>query len=105
MIEVKNLTKSFKSGESTLVVLKGLDLSVPEGQFLSITGRSGSGKSTLLYQLGLLDHPDSGQITIDGVDVEYDAYLELLGIFIADGCLTKENMITIAGEKERKKIK
>lgn len=69
MIEVKNLTKSYKSGESTLVVLKGLNVSVPEGQFLSITGRSGSGKSTLLYQLGLLDRPDSGQITIDGVDV------------------------------------
>lgn len=69
IIKVKNLVKSFKSGESELVVLKNLDLSVPKGQFLSITGRSGSGKSTLLYQLGLLDHPNSGDITIDGVDV------------------------------------
>ncbi len=69
MIEVKNLIKSFKSGESVLTVLKGLNLTVPEGQFLSITGRSGSGKSTLLYQLGLLDHPNAGDITIDGVDV------------------------------------
>ncbi len=69
IIQVRNLTKSFKSGESELVVLKGLELSVPRGQFLSITGRSGSGKSTLLYQLGLLDKPNSGEIVIDGVDV------------------------------------
>lgn len=69
MIQVTNLIKSFKSGESTLTVLKGLNLTVPKGQFLSITGRSGSGKSTLLYQLGLLDHPNAGDITIDSVDV------------------------------------
>lgn len=69
IIEVKNLVKSFKSGESELVVLKGLDLSVPEGQFLAITGRSGSGKSTLLYQLGLLDNPNSGEIKIEGIDI------------------------------------
>lgn len=69
IIEVKRLTKSFKSGDSELVVLRELELSVPEGQFLSITGRSGSGKSTLLYQLGLLDHPNSGEINITGVDV------------------------------------
>jgi len=69
MIQVVGLTKSFKSGESELVVLKDLNLSVPKGQFLSITGRSGSGKSTLLYQLGLLDKPNSGEIIIDGVDV------------------------------------
>ncbi len=69
MIEVKNLTKSYKSGETVLTVLKDLALSVPNGQFLSITGRSGSGKSTLLYQLGLLDYPNTGDICIDGVDV------------------------------------
>lgn len=69
MIEVKNLTKSYKSGETVLTVLKDLALSVPKGQFLSITGRSGSGKSTLLYQIGLLDHPNTGDICIDGVDV------------------------------------
>lgn len=69
IIEVKNLVKSFKSGEGELVVLKGLNLSVPKGQFLSITGRSGSGKSTLLYQLGLLDNPNSGDIKIDNIDI------------------------------------
>jgi putative ABC transport system ATP-binding protein len=69
IISVKNLVKSYKSGDSELVVLKNLELTVPRGQFLSIIGRSGSGKSTLLYQLGLLDHPNQGQIVIDGTDV------------------------------------
>ncbi len=69
IIKVKGLVKSYKSGDSELVVLKDLDLSVPKGQFISITGKSGSGKSTLLYQLGLLDHPNKGLIIIDGVDI------------------------------------
>lgn len=69
IVSVKNLVKSFKSGESELFVLKNLELSVPRGQFLAITGRSGSGKSTLLYQLGLLDKPNSGEIILDGTDV------------------------------------
>jgi len=69
IIDVKDLVKSFPSGDTRLVVLKGLDLKVKNGEFLSIIGRSGSGKSTLLYQLGLLDQPDSGLILIDGVDV------------------------------------
>ena len=69
IINVKNLTKSYKSGEEELVVLKNLELSVPKGQFLSITGRSGSGKSTLLYQLGLLDYPNTGEIMIDGTNI------------------------------------
>lgn len=69
IIEVKNLTKSFKTGESELVVLNNMSLDIEKGDFFAITGRSGSGKSTLLYQLGLLDHPNSGEIVINGVDV------------------------------------
>lgn len=70
MIKVKNLRKVFKNGQSELVALKDISFEVPEGQFLSITGKSGSGKSTLLYQLGLLDHPTSGSIELDGLVVD-----------------------------------
>jgi putative ABC transport system ATP-binding protein len=69
IIEVRNLKKSFKTGDSELVVLNDMSFEVEKGDFFSITGRSGSGKSTLLYQLGLLDHPNSGDIIIDGVNV------------------------------------
>ncbi len=68
MINIKNLTKSFTSGDATLIAVNNLSLTIPEGQFVAITGRSGSGKSTLLYQLGLLDHPTSGEVYIDGVN-------------------------------------
>lgn len=66
MIETKNLTKIFQSGDSQIIALNNLSFSVPNGQFLTITGKSGSGKSTLLYQLGLLDLPTSGEVYIDG---------------------------------------
>ncbi|MEI8129896.1 MAG: ABC transporter ATP-binding protein [bacterium] len=69
MIQAKNLTKIFTSGEQRIVALDNLTFSVPEGQFLTVTGKSGSGKSTLLYQLGLLDLPSSGEVLIDGVDM------------------------------------
>ncbi len=69
MIQAKNLTKIFISGDQRIVALNELSFSVPEGQFLAVTGRSGSGKSTLLYQLGLLDLPTSGEVLIDSVDM------------------------------------
>jgi putative ABC transport system ATP-binding protein len=69
MIEAKELTKIFISGDQTIVALDKLSFKVPEGQFLTITGKSGSGKSTLLYQLGLLDLPTSGGVIIDGRDL------------------------------------
>ena len=69
MIQAKELSKIFVSGDQTIVALDKLSFSVPEGQFLTITGKSGSGKSTLLYQLGLLDVPTSGGVLIDGRDL------------------------------------
>ena len=65
MIEVKNIRKSF----GTLEVLKGVDLTVKRGEIVSIIGKSGAGKTTLLQIMGTLDHPDSGSVVIDGVDV------------------------------------
>jgi putative ABC transport system ATP-binding protein len=68
MIEVKNLTKKFQNGDQEIVALNNVSFSVPEGQFLTVSGKSGSGKSTLLYQMGLLDMPSGGEVLIDGTD-------------------------------------
>lgn len=68
MIEVKNLTKKFQNGDQLIVALNNVSFSVPEGQFLTVSGKSGSGKSTLLYQMGLLDMPSGGQVLINGTD-------------------------------------
>ena len=65
-IVCKNLTKSF--GDPPTEVIKGIDLTIKDGDFISISGRSGSGKSTLLYLLSTLDQPTSGFITIDNQD-------------------------------------
>ena len=65
MIDIKNITKSFGS----LQVLKGIDLHINKGEMVSIVGPSGAGKTTLLQIIGTLDSPDSGDITIDGIDV------------------------------------
>ena len=69
MIIVKNLVKKFINGETELIAVNNLSFEVQTGDFVSIIGRSGSGKSTLLYQLGMLDHPTSGEIFIDDVNV------------------------------------
>ena len=69
MIRVEHLTKTYKTGEREIHALRDVTFDIHEGDFLTITGRSGSGKSTLLYQLGLLDHPTSGTVYIDEVDV------------------------------------
>ncbi len=66
MIEIKNLTKTFKDGPVETRVLKGIDLRVGNGEFIAIMGRSGAGKSTLLYQMSLLDEPSGGEIHING---------------------------------------
>ncbi len=69
MLEVKNLTKKFQSGDSTVTAVNGISFSVPDGQFASIVGRSGSGKSTLLSLLGALDKPTDGSIVVGDQDV------------------------------------
>lgn len=69
MIEAKNITKKFESGDSVLYALDDVSFRVESGEFVAITGRSGSGKSTLMYQLGLLDHPSTGSVVIDERDV------------------------------------
>jgi len=70
MIKIKNLHKSYPMGKESLHVLKGLDLHIKEGEFVSIMGSSGSGKSTLLNIVGLLDIHDEGEYYLNGQLIE-----------------------------------
>jgi putative ABC transport system ATP-binding protein len=69
MIELKEVTKTVRSGTENLTILSEVSLEVPEGQFVALTGASGSGKSTLLGLIAGLDAPTSGTITIDGDEI------------------------------------
>jgi putative ABC transport system ATP-binding protein len=75
IIRVVDVTKSFSLGKSAVSVLKGVDLSVEAGEYLSIMGPSGSGKSTLFNIIGGLDKPTTGRVFIDEIDIsQLDAY-------------------------------
>lgn len=69
MLTVRALRRSFTGPEGQVEVLRGVDLDLGPGETLALTGESGSGKSTFLHLVAALDRPDSGAITIDGVDV------------------------------------
>ena len=69
VIEITSLVKTLHGGGHKVEILKSLDLTVPTGQFIAITGQSGSGKTTLLSLIAGLDTPNSGQIVIDEQDI------------------------------------
>jgi len=69
VIEVEGVTKVYRMGETQVHALRGVDLNVDEGEFMSIMGPSGSGKSTLMAILGCLETPSSGQYRLAGRDV------------------------------------
>ena len=66
MIKIEKLKKQYGNGSSSCVALNNLNLEIPQGKFVTITGKSGSGKTTLLNMIGLIDKPDSGKIHIEG---------------------------------------
>jgi putative ABC transport system ATP-binding protein len=69
MIEIKNITKSYGTGENAFQALKGISFTVNDGEFVAIMGPSGSGKSTTMHILGCLDTPTSGEYFLDHKDV------------------------------------
>ncbi len=71
MLKIQDLHKSYDTGKSKLHVLKGINLNIAEGEFVSIMGSSGSGKSTLLNIIGILDEKDAGIYDLDGVPIEH----------------------------------
>jgi putative ABC transport system ATP-binding protein len=71
MISVEALRKSLRTGTTTVDILKGIDFTVAQGEFVAIMGASGSGKSTLLGLLAGLDNPTSGDVRLNGVAISY----------------------------------
>lgn len=69
LLEVRLISKTYGSGETSVRALKKVNFSVPKGEYVAIVGESGSGKSTLLNMIGALDNPTSGKVLIDGKDI------------------------------------
>ncbi len=80
VLETKELTKYYGTGETRVCALNGINLKVEQGEFLTIVGSSGSGKSTLLHMLGGLDRPSEGSVVVDGKDL-FSMKEEALTIF------------------------
>lgn len=69
LIEIKNLIKTYQTGETSFNALDDVSLSIEEGEFIAIMGASGSGKSTFMNMLGCLDKPTSGRYLLEGIDI------------------------------------
>jgi putative ABC transport system ATP-binding protein len=69
MLEARQLTKEYRSGDSRLAVLRDVNFTIPDGAFVAIVGPSGSGKTTLLGLLAGLDVPSTGSVVMDGADL------------------------------------
>ena len=80
LIEIKDLSKTYESGEEHIPALVGVGLNIERGEFVSVMGPSGSGKSTLLTILGGLNHPTQGEVVVDEIPI-YKLPLEKLADF------------------------
>ena len=80
LIEIKDLVKTYVTGDTSFNALNGVSLNVKQGEFVAIMGASGSGKSTFMNMLGCLDKPTSGSYFLDGVDVSKMTMNELSAI-------------------------
>ncbi len=70
LLSIQGLTKDYKTGKVITKALRGIDLVIEEGEFLSIAGPSGSGKTTLLNIIGCLDVPTSGSVSLNGTNLD-----------------------------------
>ena len=70
MLEVRNLTKDYELGKTIVHALRGIDLEIERGEFMTVAGPSGSGKTTLLNIIGCLDAPSSGHVLLEGQDID-----------------------------------
>lgn len=79
MIEVKNVSKTYKMGKEIVTALNNVNVRINDGEFVAIVGPSGSGKSTLMHLVGGLDTPTSGSIYVDGKDISKlkDKYMSI----------------------------
>lgn len=80
ILHVKELTKTYGKGDTTVTALNGVNFEVSKGEFVAIIGASGSGKSTLMHLIGGVDRPTSGSVTVDGNDI-YKSNESELAIF------------------------
>ena len=69
MIEIKNLSKTFRTADGAVEALKNVSLTIPDGDIFGIIGMSGAGKSTLVRTINMLERPTEGSVVIDGVDM------------------------------------
>src|SRR5215218_7974275 len=69
IVEIRNLSKSYRRGGQVVPVLSDITLDIPRGEFVALMGPSGSGKSTLLNLIAGIDKPDGGILRVDGVDI------------------------------------
>jgi len=69
VLELKNIVREYKTGDTIFQALKGVSCAIYPGEFVSITGPSGSGKSTLMHIIGLLDNPTSGEVILNGINI------------------------------------
>ncbi|MHA1585170.1 MAG: ABC transporter ATP-binding protein [Promethearchaeota archaeon] len=69
IVSIKNLTRTFKMGETEVHALNGVDLNIKKGEFIVILGPSGAGKTTLLNQIGGIDHPSKGEIIVSNTNL------------------------------------
>jgi putative ABC transport system ATP-binding protein len=77
LVEIRGLTKAYVRGKQVVEVLHGIDLDIPEGDFVALMGPSGSGKTTLLNLIGGLDSPSGGELKVDGDRIEEHSSDEL----------------------------